>query len=319
MAAAARVLEGKKIKSGVKFYVAAASASVQQEAERRGYWDTLMQAGATPLPPGCGPCIGLGEGLLNPGEVAVSATNRNFKGRMGSPEAYAYLASPAVVAASAAAGYITAPETMDLSGLQGSVKVNTPPAPAKEKIRIREGFPGSLEGELILIPKDNLNTDGIYGKDFTYKDNLTPEEMGRAAMLNYDPEFQNIVREGDIMAGGWNFGSGSSREQAATALKFRGIQMVVAGSFSQTYKRNAFNNGFIVVECPGLITDLRKKFDGAGELTVRTAMKASVDFESSEISVEGKKYPISPLREVAQELVALGGFEAVLRRRLGLE
>lgn len=318
MAEAARVLKGGKVHPEVKLYVAAASAFVQSEAQRLGYWDILMKAGAIALPTGCGPCIGLGEGLLEPGEVAVSATNRNFKGRMGSPEAFAYLASPAVVAASAMAGIIAAPESMAPAGLRGAVKINAPQAQVKERIEIRDGFPGFIEGELLLVPKDNLNTDGIYGKDFTYKDNLTPEEMGRAAMLNYDPEFQNIVEVGDLLVGGWNFGSGSSREQAATALKYRGIQMVIAGSYSQTYKRNAFNNGFIVVECPELVTELREKYCDMKALTIRTSMKARIDFESSEISVDGKKYSISPLREVAQELVALGGFEAVLRQRLGL-
>ncbi|MBU1950764.1 MAG: homoaconitase, partial [Candidatus Eisenbacteria bacterium] len=234
MAEAARVLKGGKVHPEVKLYVAAASAFVQSEAQRLGYWDILMKAGAIALPTGCGPCIGLGEGLLEPGEVAVSATNRNFKGRMGSPEAFAYLASPAVVAASAMAGIIAAPESMAPAGLRGAVKINAPQAQVKERIEIRDGFPGFIEGELLLVPKDNLNTDGIYGKDFTYKDNLTPEEMGRAAMLNYDPEFQNIVEVGDLLVGGWNFGSGSSREQAATALKYRGIQMVIAGSYSQT-------------------------------------------------------------------------------------
>ena len=68
-----------------------------------------MDAGAIPLPPGCGPCIGLGKGLLQEGEVGISATNRNFRGRMGSRDAEAYLASPAVVAASA-----LAPERRDV-------------------------------------------------------------------------------------------------------------------------------------------------------------------------------------------------------------
>ena len=81
--------------------------------------------------------------------------------------------------------------------------------------------------------------------------------MGTKAMLNYDPRFQELARAGDILVGGYNFGSGSSREQAATALKFRGLKMVIAGSYSQTYKRNAFNNGYIVIECPQLLEELR--------------------------------------------------------------
>ena len=109
LAAAAKVLKGQKIASGVKFYLSAASKWVQEEAEKRGIWQTLMDAGAQPLPSGCGPCIGLGVGLLEAGEVGISATNRNFKGRMGSRDAKCYLASPEVVAASAVAGYIRGP------------------------------------------------------------------------------------------------------------------------------------------------------------------------------------------------------------------
>lgn len=314
---AAGVLKGKRVAEGVKMYLAAASAGIEQEAKKRGSWQALIDAGAIPLPSGCGPCIGLGEGILDDGEVAISATNRNFKGRMGSREAQAFLASPAVVAASAAAGYITAPGPFQVTELHGEVREQKPPEPKREKIRIREGFPKAIEGALLLIPKDNLNTDGIFGKEYTYKDDMKPEEMGKVVMLNYDPRFQEIAREGDIIVGGWNFGSGSSREQAATALKHRGIQMVIGGSFSQTYKRNAFNNGYIVVECPMVVGELRERFAGRDEPTIRTGLKARVDFESSEITVEGKAYAFSPLREVAQELVALGGFEALLRQRLG--
>ncbi len=96
--AAAKVLRGKKVAPGVKLYLAAASRAVQDEAEKRGIWQTLLDAGAHPLPSGCGPCIGLGTGLLEAGEVGISATNRNFKGRMGSRDAQCYLGSPEVVA-----------------------------------------------------------------------------------------------------------------------------------------------------------------------------------------------------------------------------
>ena len=253
---------------------------------------------------------------MEPGETGISATNRNFKGRMGAADSKVYLASPAVVAASAVTGYIAAPAGVATTALAGKLEAREAPAPPKERINIREGFPRVIEGTLLLVPKDNLNTDGIYGKDYTYRDNMTPAEMGKVAMLNYDPHFQQIAQDGDILVGGWNFGSGSSREQAATALKYRGIQMIIAGSYSQTYKRNAFNNGYIVIECPRLVTELRERFAGRPEPTIRTEWQARIDFEASEITVEGKTYPFGPLRDVAQELVALGGFESVLSRRL---
>ena len=323
LADAARAIEGKKVAEGVKLYVAAASATIEAEAKRRGYWGTLMKAGAIALPPGCGPCIGLGEGILAAGEVAISATNRNFKGRMGAADSLAYLASPAVVAASAAAGYIAGPEPASsatpagAAEISGEMRENRPCEIEPARVTIREGFPRVIEGMLLLVRKDNLNTDGIYGKEYTYKDDLTPAEMGKVAMLNHDPKFQEIAREGDILVGGWNFGSGSSREQAATALKHRGIPLVIAGSYSQTYKRNAFNNAYIVIECPRLVADLRDHCAADERPTVRTEWRARVDFESSRIEVDGKAYPFAPLREVAQELVALGGFEAVLRQKIG--
>ena len=102
--AAADIIKGHKVNPNVEFYVAAASSLVQKDAEQSGAWQTILDAGAKPLPAGCGPCIGLGTGLLKDGEVGISATNRNFKGRMGSKDALAYLASPEVVAASAVLG-----------------------------------------------------------------------------------------------------------------------------------------------------------------------------------------------------------------------
>ena len=81
----------------------------RRKSESNGDWKTLIDAGAIPLPPGCGACIGLGRGLVQKGETAISATNRNFKGRMGDRDALVYFGSPAVVAASALAGFICAP------------------------------------------------------------------------------------------------------------------------------------------------------------------------------------------------------------------
>eukprot|EP00667_Euglena_gracilis_P011689 EG_transcript_11950 len=109
LASAAQVLRGKKVAPTVELYVAAASSEVQEASEHRNDWQAILEAGGRPLPPGCGPCIGLGTGLLEKGEVGISATNRNFKGRMGHPDSLCYLASPEVVAASAVAGHIAGP------------------------------------------------------------------------------------------------------------------------------------------------------------------------------------------------------------------
>jgi len=109
LAAAADIVRGKRVAVGARLLVVPASSEVYAEAMRRGYVQTLMEAGAAFGTPGCGPCMGNHMGVLAPGEVCISSANRNFKGRMGQPEAEIYLASPAVVAASALTGVITDP------------------------------------------------------------------------------------------------------------------------------------------------------------------------------------------------------------------
>ncbi len=109
IAAAAQVVQGRHIASGTRLLIIPASSKVMLEATRQGYVETLIEAGATFGPPGCGPCMGNHLGIPAPKEVTISSANRNFKGRMGTPDTEIYLASPAVVAASAVAGVIKHP------------------------------------------------------------------------------------------------------------------------------------------------------------------------------------------------------------------
>jgi homoaconitate hydratase len=134
-------------------------------------------------------------------------------------------------------------------------------------------------------------------------------------MENYDPEFGNLAKNGDIHVGGFNFGTGSSREQAATALKYKGIQLVVAGTFNETYKRNALNNGYLLVDAPELVNDLKAKF-GNTKLTVKTGITAKIDFQNSTIHADGKTYKIGPVGGAAQELVVTGGLEEWVKKNL---
>jgi len=297
LAEAAAIVKGKSVAQGVEFYVAAASADVQAQAETNGDWQSLLDAGAIPLPSGCGPCIGLGRGTLEPGEVCISATNRNFKGRMGSRDAKAYLGSPAVVAASALAGYICSPHEYENTKPKFSIKVNELKRDAGI-VEILDEFPRTMVGRSLLLPVDNLNTDGIYSGKLTYRDDVSENEMAAASMANYDPNFNEVVKAGDIIISGRNFGTGSSREQAATCLKLRGIQCVIAASFSQTYKRNAFNNGFLVMESPELYDAFLSQYSsplplGEGGSRSETG-EGSLELKLAKTQTEDKKRPSPP-------------------------
>ncbi len=319
--AAASVLKGNKVASGVKFYLGAASKWVQEEAEKRGIWKVLMDSGAHPLPPGCGPCIGLGVGLLEAGEVGISATNRNFKGRMGSRDAKCYLASPEVVAASALAGYIRGPHEFGAGSPQRHFTELGAAAAGSEKVEILPGFPQRVKGRLVLMPQDNVNTDAIYGKDYTYRDDMTPEMMANVVMENYDPQFAARTEAGDVIVSQFNFGTGSSREQAVTCLKAKGVPLVIAASFSQTYLRNAFNNGFLCIEVPEFVAKLRDQFAkeiAAKDKTVIPGDEVDIDFTSSTISWRGEQFTFPALGSVPQSLVIAGGVENLVAKRLAI-
>eukprot|EP00041_Stephanoeca_diplocostata_P030685 m.935758 g.935758 ORF g.935758 m.935758 type:complete len:738 (+) comp23806_c2_seq3:146-2359(+) len=340
IATAAEIVRGKSVAPGVKMYVAAASSEVQDASEASGDWGVLMAAGCIPLPPGCGPCIGLGQGLLEDGEVAISATNRNFKGRMGSRNAEAYLASPAVVAASALAGYIRGPEGMvsPSANVKPGFSLQVPDAQSAcgeaSTTELVAGFPTQIEGRIIFCPQDNINTDGIYPGKYTYREDVTWEQMGEVVMENYDGDFADMVQPGDILVAGYNFGTGSSREQAATALRAAGVAAVICGSVSETYKRNALNNGLIVLEIPALVESLLSRT----ATRRRSANKPTIllDNERAEIDMVGsyarllqvqvspdspRTYTSSPipftgLGKVCQDLIAAGGIEEWVKKQL---
>lgn len=106
---AARILKSKKVASGIKFIIAPSSREIFLSALRLGLVDIFIKSGAVIVAPGCGPCVGTHNGIPADAEVVVSSANRNFKGRMGNPNAFIYLASPATVAASALKGFIADP------------------------------------------------------------------------------------------------------------------------------------------------------------------------------------------------------------------
>ncbi|CCC11904.1 unnamed protein product [Sordaria macrospora k-hell] len=351
-----------KVAEGVKFYIAAASLLEQKQAEDSGDWQVLLDAGAEPLPSGCGPCIGLGTGLLEPGEIGISASNRNFKGRMGSTDAKAYLASPEIVAASALKGKIAGPgwyqkpegvekviigegngiveqdkamsiedaldkiiaeaESLIAAAEAETTTTESTSTPEGEEslTEILPGFPEKISGEIIFCDADNINTDGIYPGKYTYQDNITPSKMAEVCMENYDPSFGSIAKAGDILVTGFNFGCGSSREQAATAILAKQIPLVVSGSFGNIFSRNSINNALMGVEVPKLVQRLREEF-GEKTLTRRTGWKLTWDVRRSKVVVEeanGKKWEqkVGELPPNVQEIIARGGLEKWVKSQI---
>jgi homoaconitate hydratase len=324
LAAAAGIVKGRKVAPGVEFYLAAASADTQAKAEADGSWQALLGAGAIPLPPGCGTCIGLGAGTIKAGEVGISATNRNFEGRMGDRNGLVYLGSPAVVAASAVAGYICSPARYENVVVRAKSAESRGPSAEKKAavVSVIEGFPAVVKGRAWFLDRDNLNTDGIYAGKHTYNDAMTPEQMAAVIFENYDPGLRGRMRPGDVVIGGLNFGTGSSREQAATALKYFGVPCVIAASFSETYKRNAFNNGFVCFECPEVVRSLRAPSASSGESGAHAKSRLvgdiEIDYQKSSLTLNGERFAFPALSPVAQDLVVAGGAENVIKRRLAV-
>ncbi|KAH6893024.1 mitochondrial Homoaconitase [Thelonectria olida] len=361
--------EGKPavVAPGVSLYIAAASLSEQRIAEEEGDWQVLLDAGARPLASGCGPCIGLGqaETLLGPSDVGISASNRNFKGRMGSPDAKAYLASAEVVAASALQGKIAGPgwyqkpegvekviigegsgdyvadkalsigDALDkiiaeaesmIVGAEGAGEQSSTAAATEEETltEILPGFPEKIEGEIVFCDADNVNTDGIYPGKYTYQDNVPKEKMAEVCMENYDTEFRTIAKAGDILVSGFNFGCGSSREQAATSILAKQIPLVVAGSFGNIFSRNSINNALMGVEVPRLIQRLRETYKNDTEkpLTRRTGWKFLWDVRRSKVVVTEKdgsswEQKVGELPPNVQEIIACGGLENWVKTQIG--
>jgi 3-isopropylmalate/(R)-2-methylmalate dehydratase large subunit len=266
LAAAAEVLSGRHVHPDVRMLIVPASSQVYYHALKKGLLDTLVEAGAMIGVPGCGPCMGNHLGIPAKGEVVISSANRNFRGRMGEPEAFIYLADPAVVAASAVVGAIAGPSELEMEQIKAVSAIRQPamlvakepfsfsssPVPLSPPAGEGTEGGGGTQGKVWKYG-DNINTDQIFPGKYTYT-LTTHEEIAAHALEDLEPSFAGAVQPGDVVFGGSNFGCGSSREQAVTCLKYKGVAALVAGSFARIFYRNAINQGLPAVVCPEAVT-----------------------------------------------------------------
>jgi 3-isopropylmalate/(R)-2-methylmalate dehydratase small subunit len=135
---------------------------------------------------------------------------------------------------------------MENIGPVGQVKASHPQGPRVPQVE-------SISGGKVWKYGHNVNTDQIFPGKYTYTV-TAPEEIGAHAMEDLDPLFAEFVQPGDVVFGGSNFGCGSSREQAVTCLKYKGVGALVAGSFARIFYRNAINQGVPAIICPEAVT-----------------------------------------------------------------
>jgi 3-isopropylmalate/(R)-2-methylmalate dehydratase large subunit len=233
---AANILAGKKVAPGVVLKIVPATDDIWNSALDEGLIKIFKDAGAMVSNAGCAGCAAGQVGQNGPGEITVSTGNRNFEGKQG--KGFVYLASPAVVAASAIAGYITTPELIP-SAPASFEKKGTLKSAKKEKAKTAR--PTVVEGRVWIIPKDDIDTDMIFHNRYLTITDI--KEMGQYAFDNLKgyEDFAKKAEPGDIVLTAKNFGAGSSRQQAVDCFLSLGISCILAESYGAIYERNAIN------------------------------------------------------------------------------
>jgi 3-isopropylmalate/(R)-2-methylmalate dehydratase small subunit len=152
---------------------------------------------------------------------------------------------------------------------------------------------------------DGVNTDVIFPGKYTYT-LREPAEIAAHALEDLDPTFTSQAQAGDIVVAGRNWGNGSSREQAVTCLKYRGIAAVVAKSFARIYFRNGINQGLLLLTSPQAVE------------AAQSGDRLEIDLSASLIRLNEREYAFPPLSPTALSILEAGGLVPHLRRKLGL-
>lgn len=269
MKAVASILKGRMIAEGVNLLVNPGSKQVYEMISKEGLTADMISAGARMLESSCGPCIGMG-GAPASGQSSVRSYNRNFKGRSGTKDASVYLASPVSCAVFALNGKMVDPRDagINISPFKEPKKylvnrnfivppkedgssVNVVKGPNIKEVSIKAPLLDAIDAELLLVTGDNITTDDIMpagSKVLPFRSNIPA--ISEFVFENIDATFSSRAKEakakgGGIVIGGENYGQGSSREHAAIAPMFLGVQAVIAKSFARIHRSNLINFGIL--------------------------------------------------------------------------
>jgi homoaconitate hydratase family protein/3-isopropylmalate dehydratase small subunit len=292
----ASILKGKKVAPGVVLKIVPSTDAVWMQCLEEGLLEIFKNAGALVSNAGCAGCAAGQVGQNGKGEVTISTGNRNFPGKQG--QGSVFLASPAVVASSAVAGYITTPDAVPATPLVTDFRTGDSTTAAKEVKSDATEKPSVIMGRVWLIERDNIDTDMIFHNRYLAITDI--REMGQYAFDNLEGyrDFASKAQAGDIIIAGKNFGSGSSRQQAVDCFVSLGVQAVIARSFGAIYERNAINAAFPVLT-----------YESFNTIDLKDQDIISVNLVTGEAVNErnGLKTSINPFYDAQYEIYKRGG------------
>ncbi len=269
MRAVASILKGHTVPEGVNLLINPGSKQVYEMLARKGLTADMIAAGARILEAACGPCIGMGA-APGTGHVSIRSYNRNFHGRSGTKEAFVYLTNPIACAAMAVKGEIVDPrdaglhidkikepekflinDNLIIPPKAGKSDVQVIKGPNIKEVPVKEQLRDSIEAEVLLKLDNNITTDDIMpagSKVLPFRSNIPA--ISEFVFENIDKTFSSRAQAakangGSIVVGGENYGQGSSREHAALAPMFLGLQAVIAKSFARIHRANLINFGIL--------------------------------------------------------------------------
>ena len=343
MKAVASVLKENTVAEGVNLLINPGSKQVYEMIAKEKLTSDMIAAGARMLEASCGPCIGMG-GAPGSGQVSVRSYNRNFKGRSGTKDASVYLASPVSCAVFAVRGEILDPRDsgLNISSVKEPSKylINrnflVPPkdnttdikvikGPNIKEVSVKGPLQDRIEAEVLLKLGDNITTDDIMpagSKVLPFRSNIPA--ISEFVFENIDKTFSSRAKEakakgGGIIVGGENYGQGSSREHAAIAPMFLGIQAVLVKSFARIHRSNLINFGILPLqfENPGDYDRIR-----SGDRLVIKDLDTTVSSTQKyviENATQGYAFTvISSLNDREQEIIKKGGLLPYTRAHSGV-
>lgn len=333
----ATILKGRTIPEWVSLLINPGSKQVYEMLSREGLIADMISAGARILEASCGPCIGMG-GAPGTGHISVRSYNRNFKGRSGTKDAFVYLTNPLACSIIALKGEIIDPRNLDLGEecIRELSEIREPKRflindnllipPKKEakaeiikgpnikEVPVKEPLKDSIEAEVLLKLGDNITTDDIMpagSKVLPFRSNIPA--ISDFVFENIDKTFSERARKakekgGGIIIGHENYGQGSSREHAAIAPMYLGIQAVIARSFARIHRANLINFGIL----PLLFQSEEdyKRVEEGDRLLIRDVLQSlngSQDFVVENLT-KGNTFVVrSNLNEREKNLILKGG------------